>query len=439
MPTRRKRKSTSRKRSNRKVLTRSRKSKSTAINRSKSKVKNRSKRRSKRKSKTKSKKYDGVGFDDISADILTDNIYEYLSCFEQRNLFLSSRDYIITSDTCPEVKFRYIVRSISDTLRELPEEDRKDFLLKLKVYICLNPTFIPSEYTFASISTNLTNIDLIKATTINVNINNINVLNCPVRQFPVHLKQNLQENLTLYMKPLEYAIPFLFNGLGGMRPFGDNTSPNTLPIRSVAFYGFEQILGDNICRNQHYLERISYAGLSSLKSIGNGWMTQCQSLRYIDFRGLISLERVGYSWLSGCQNLREVNFNGLSELKTVAGLWINNCPSLVALNFNGLFSLKSVGYNWLSHCESLINPNFDGLISLQTVDGGWLNYCHSLRSPNFNGLTSIQEIGEGWMEYCPSLQIRPEDLENPILRQILVRELNDPHRNFVSTLVAEHN
>ena len=415
----------SRRRSKPKVPKRSRR-------RSKPKVPKRSRRRSKSKSKNKRKNYDGVGFNDIPIGVLSENIYNSgLSCVDQRNIFLISREYNITPNTCPEIKFRYIIRQLRSELIVLSEEDRKDFLLKLKVFICLNPKYIPNEYTFTLIGANLTNIALIKSTTTTIDNNNINVLNCRLREFPINLRPQL-ENLQLYMKPIEYNIQYLPNGLGGM----GGILQNIVAVRSVVFYGFEENLGDDFCYNHNFIQRISYAGLTSLKSIGNRWMSKCGSLIHIDFNGLTYLRSVGYSWLSGCQRLTEVNFTGLPALRTVGDYWINNCSFLTNINFNSLFSIISVGYNWMSHSPSLVNPNFNGLTSLQTVKNGWMKYCPSLRRPNFNGLLSIESVGSEWMDHCPSLEIQPRDIENPILREILTRELNNPHRNFVSVLHA---
>ena len=72
---------------------------------------------------------DGAGINDIPEDVIS-IINRDISCIDQENLFLQLQShYAITINSCPKVKFMYIVRRISESLRLLTETDRKHFLL----------------------------------------------------------------------------------------------------------------------------------------------------------------------------------------------------------------------------------------------------------------------------------------------------------------------
>jgi hypothetical protein len=131
-------------------------------------------------------------------------------------------------------------------------------------------------------------------------------------------------------------------------------------LRSVVFYGFDEIIGDNFCSRELNIRTISYRGMTSLRKVGNWWMRTCIALIRVDFEGLNSLRTVGVGWMY-------------------------DCISLITINFEGLNNLQQVGEGWMAHCEVLTTIHFEGLNSLRTIHSeGFMSMCFALRTLNIN-------------------------------------------------------
>ena len=300
----------------------------------------------------KAKNPDKVKFLDF---LRMDNIMYYLRCEEQYNYYKANKEGfpITTLNVCPKVKYYYIAEKLElYFLYRLPFDDhfQADFFLKLKVYLCLNPSYIPDiifDYkSIDNLSNNLLkNIILInqytKPTTENKNA--IYVLNCHFKYVPDHFK-----NVTLHIQPSNLPLSY--------RP------PDWL--LSVVFYGFEE---EMININYHFCARnnmknISYKGMSSLRKVANLWMKGCSNLETVDFTGLTSLQTVGYDWMTECPKLKTVDFTGLTSLQTVGDKWMKGCSNLETVDFTGLKSLQTVGNDWMKGCPKLKTIKQSGLI-----------------------------------------------------------------------------
>jgi len=147
-------------------------------------------------------------------------------------------------------------------------------------------------------------------------------------------------------------------------------------------------------KNYFYnLSSISFAGLSSLTTVGNSWMDVggdwqgFPSLTSISFEGMNSLTTVGDDWMNGgnvggFDSLMSINFSGLNSLTTVGNNWMKATgsgvfSSLTTLGFSGLSSLNSVGNHWMD------STNNSGFLNLSSID--------------FSGLSSLTTVGDDWM------------------------------------------
>jgi hypothetical protein len=234
------------------------------------------------------------------------NIRELSTCQDEYNLLASSaveiNNFTITENTCPKVKFLYIIikLNIGGFLRNMNENERKTFITKLRVYMCLHPEYYPTLFNYGEINALLTNIILIKAGTqplTTANNDTIYVLICDYVEVPVHFR-----GVTLHI---------------------NTTQIGNIPewLRSVVFYGFDEIIGDNFCSEEWNIQTISYRGMTSLRTVGNNWMYSCLELTTINFEGLNNLRTVGDNWMSHCTSLRTIdNQDVLINLQTVAGM-----------------------------------------------------------------------------------------------------------------------
>jgi len=169
------------------------------------------------------------------------------------------------------------------------------------------------------------------------------------------------------------------------------------------------------------LTSIDFSGLSSLSSVGAGWLygvgaNSFAKLSSIDFSGLSSLSRVGENWLNSLSedcfsSLSEIDFEDLSSLSRVGAGWLygvgaNSFAKLSSINFEGLSNLSIVATNWLYGGEnsfsSLSEIDFEDLSSLSSVGAGWLygagaNSFAKLSSIDFSGLSSLSSVGYSWL------------------------------------------
>lgn len=285
-------------------------------------------------------------------------------------------------ETDPEIKFRYLLRTVSGLTDDLK--------IKLKVFLCITPTYtIPDGINHDMISTLTSHIEIVTSETTKITCCNINVLH-PMCQWE-RINSNLQDECTeLYITPGQFQAP----------SYSLNRLPNW--VNKIALYSFTLELEDDFCSRLD-VKHLNYAGMSSVIKIGHGWMEACSNLKSINFNGLSSLTVVGVRWMRECEQLVSPNFAGLSALTTVDSSWMRECLRLTSPNFNGLSALTTVNTSWMDNCNSLISPNFNGLSALITVGSFWMHFCRQLVSPNFSGLSALSTVGHFWMSNCDRL------------------------------------
>jgi hypothetical protein len=313
-------------------------------------------------------KYDGVRNMDVLPHEMLVNIHGYLrTCEDEYNLLASNaveiNNFTITANTCPKVKFLYIIikLNIGGFLRNMIENERKTFITKLKVYMCLHPEYYPTRFNYGEINALLTNIILITAETpVQTTANPIYVLNCHYNQVPVYF-----QGVILYIKTTQI----------GNRPEW---------LTAVVFYGFDETLPNHFLSGDPHLTTVSYKGMTSLRTVGNGWMFRCANLTSVNLEGLINLRIVGNNWMSSCYRLLKITLLGLISLQSVGDNWMRECSGLITINFEVLNNLLTVRNNWMFECTALRTINLKGLINLQSVGRESMYDLASLSSAYMN-------------------------------------------------------
>jgi hypothetical protein len=326
------------------------------------------------------RKYNKIEFSDLPDDVVVDHILDYVNDEVNPEIAMVEArrqkfrvEYYDESERDPEIKYRYLLRTVSGLTDELK--------IKLKVFLCLNPEYVIKKNALdvVNVEALTAGMDLVRPETRVLDESKINVV------YPLGDYMNFQilpeyEHVELYIMPQYVYV-----------------------VRSVnvVFYSFLLELGDNFCQDNIF-EKISYRGMTSLRKVGNKWMADNDYLREVDFRGLGKLKQVRDRWLS-CNIIEAPSFDGLSALTIVGSCWMKDCPELKNPRFRGLERLRYVGNEWMSNCDSLVRTTFEGLSHLERVGSGWMSYCDELESPSYMGLSALKRVGNDWMAQCGQL------------------------------------
>ena len=201
------------------------------------------------------------------------------------------------------------------------------------------------------------------------------------------------------------------NNFPRLRSIGNGFLHKCSSLRRVSFRGLDKVatIGDSWLSDCSALLTVDFGndsgGLVSLQCVGNKWLERCTGLRNVSFAALKSLAAVGSDWLSGCAALTAVDYSANASLEAVEDGWMSYCTSLKIADFSGLSCLQSVGSDWLYGCEDLAEASFEALDSLTFVGDSWLGSCHSLTAADFSPVANtLQSVGSDWLRDCRCLE-----------------------------------
>ena len=123
-------------------------------------------------------------------------------------------------------------------------------------------------------------------------------------------------------------------------------------------------IGDGFMRNCEKLLNIDLSTLSKLESIGNNFMNNCERLTSIK---LSNLKSIGYSFMNGNIELESIDLSPLLELKSIEDYFMNNCKKLRILDLSTLSKLESIGNYFMNGCEMLTSIKLYPLPLLHSI------------------------------------------------------------------------
>ena len=162
------------------------------------------------------------------------------------------------------------------------------------------------------------------------------------------------------------------------------------------------------------LESVNLSGLRNVTTIGAHFLRDCTSLRTFEpfnFAGLGSVRKLGDCFLSGCESLTSINFAGLGRVTSLGDCFLSGCTSLTSIDFAGLGSVTSLRDYFLLECTALTSISFAGLGSVTRLGIYFLSDCTSLTTIDFAGLSGVTEVGYSFIKGCISLETRDQYME----------------------------
>jgi len=150
------------------------------------------------------------------------------------------------------------------------------------------------------------------------------------------------------------------------------------------------------------LTEISFAGMTSLKTIGNSafWRANTPEglLEKIDFSGATSLESIGSQAFHRHSHLKEITFGNLPSLKIIGDSAFNayftgsqNTTNL-ALDLSGLTGLVTIGSSAFSKLN-LSSINTSNLVSLETIGNDAFYWTKTSGEVDLSSSAKLKSIG----------------------------------------------
>ena len=180
-------------------------------------------------------------------------------------------------------------------------------------------------------------------------------------------------------------------------------------VRKVRFPGLRNVksIGDSFSGNCQSLTNIDLSGLSEVESIGKEFFKCCCSLTTIDLSPLVNLRHLGTRAFESCINIKSVNMN-LPRLENIPNYFLyipcglNN--SLVRIDLSGLRSIRTIGINFLFKYVTLTELDLSMMVTIESIASGFLSGCTSLKFINLSGLTNTTSLGNDFLSDCVSLE-----------------------------------
>jgi hypothetical protein len=152
--------------------------------------------------------------------------------------------------------------------------------------------------------------------------------------------------------------------------------------------------------NKNITDLPDMKNLKELEKISN-FANGCKSLKTIDLSGLINLKSIGDLFAFECQSLTEIKLS--KNIETIGNVFAKGCQSLTTIDLSGLTNLKTIGIGFAFYCQRLTTINLSGLTNLKTIGYGFAQSCEKLTTIDLSGLTNLETIGDLFAQGCVSL------------------------------------
>eukprot|EP01064_Diplonema_japonicum_P014061 TRINITY_DN21589_c0_g1_i1.p1 TRINITY_DN21589_c0_g1~~TRINITY_DN21589_c0_g1_i1.p1 ORF type:complete len:453 (+),score=19.89 TRINITY_DN21589_c0_g1_i1:55-1413(+) len=175
-------------------------------------------------------------------------------------------------------------------------------------------------------------------------------------------------------------------------------------------------VGDNFLSDATLLTSIDLTGLSSVRKIGRNFVKGCASLTSIDLQPLRNIISLPSGSLSQCCGLRNLDLNPLQHLQEIGEFAISSCTALETVNTSTLSFLRYIRRGAISSC-SVSRIEFVGLKSLRSIGSLCFSENNNLNSLVLSGLPLLESIGHEMGSGCPKLS-KLELTDLPKLAQV---------------------
>ena len=173
--------------------------------------------------------------------------------------------------------------------------------------------------------------------------------------------------------------------------------PDLTPLKNI------KSIGNGFALNCESLKTINLSGLNNLESIGNDFARHCYNIKTIDLSGLTNLKSIGVGFVNKCISLTTLDLSGLTNLESIGNMFARFCSSLTTIDLSGLTNLKSIGSEFAYDSGSLATLKLSGLTNLESIGSEFARFCSSLTTIDLSGLTNLKSIGSEFAYKCDRL------------------------------------
>ena len=150
-------------------------------------------------------------------------------------------------------------------------------------------------------------------------------------------------------------------------------------------------------------ENVHFGRLRNLKSIDQGFLRDCKSLKVVAFQGSWELARIGGSFLENCPKVNELDLAPAKNLHAIEGAFAKHCDGLKCLVLQGLQHLSSIGVEFCSQCRNLVEVRLEQLPALTTIGDDFLRNGRSIIVMHVIDCPKLNQIGKRFAANCTSL------------------------------------
>ena len=143
---------------------------------------------------------------------------------------------------------------------------------------------------------------------------------------------------------------------------------------------------------------------SSITEVSKDFFAK-SSVTSINLSSFSTVTSIGDGFLCECESVTEINISGLRNVINIGDDFIRRCTVLEQIDLSSLIEVKHLGNGFLCECELLRSISNDGgLKKVETIGSDYLRACKSLESVDISCFEIVTEIGHHCMYQCEDLK-----------------------------------
>ena len=192
------------------------------------------------------------------------------------------------------------------------------------------------------------------------------------------------------------------------------------------------------------LERVDFAPLAKVKTLGDGFLSSARSLRELDLTPLTSLsgavpppgtfsrdkhwegvlpnnfcngldricrvqfpaawsgrfKAIGSQFFYDAKNLEEIDLSAFTGVELVGTWFLKDCAGLKVVDLSPLCKLTRIEESFLEGCSSLAKIDFQPLSNVTHIRDRFMSGCKGIQEVDFTPLAQLECLGNYFMNSC---------------------------------------
>ena len=152
------------------------------------------------------------------------------------------------------------------------------------------------------------------------------------------------------------------------------------------------------------IKRLSFINCERCTSIDEGFLYECEQLKFISFTGFSNVTSIGSGFLYCCTSLTNIDISTFSKVVVIESNFLAICKKLSTVDLSVFKNLRDVDFGFLHGCRSVVKIDLSNFNNVTSIGVNFLAKCVLLDALDISGLQSVKYFDENAFSDCTLLK-----------------------------------